>query len=156
CMCGLAFASKPNVGLLAFGAVCVSIAATRGRRFFHCGRELAVAGVAFATAGFVGVILPVLLTRSWAPFVSQVFGEKTQYVQAGFSYLHSLERNVMTLTSSDQGGGRVPGVHVIIAALPLLVVVVLVWGFWRAPRRNRHLLVICSAFAACALASTFP
>ena len=158
--CGLSFASKPNIGLLAVAATVASIWVTRRGTETKDPDPLwrvitSVVG-AFA-AVLVLMTLPILQSGSWSAFVSQVFADKGDYLRVGSSYFTIVHNQLDTLVGAVAHGERALSVfHAVVVLLPIVIVVVVVWAIARTRREARALVVMFGIFAAVALLSTFP
>ena len=79
-LCGVAFASKPNTGLLALGAVIVTVVAW-SRKFPEPGVGALIARVVGGFAAVVtAMLVPLVLAGTMGAFVGDVFTGKAQYV----------------------------------------------------------------------------
>jgi len=152
--CGFAFWSKPNVGLLAVGAVVVFVVAVGVRERRRMRRDFG-----WATAGGLAVSLPVVVvlaaTGAWSAFIDQVFLSKRQYVDVGFSYATALQDRVQRVFGREHQDLR-SVVQLAIMATPVIVIAELVWACWRNHRNSDLRYVALVAFACAGLASVFP
>jgi len=155
--CGFAFWCKPNVGVLAAGAVVVFVVAVGLRERRRIRRDLA-----WSVVGGLAVSLPVIVvlaaTGAWSAFVDQVFLSKRQYVDVGFSYPHALQDRVQRLFQGAHGAHTDlrSVVQLAIMATPVIVIAVLVWACVRNHRNSDLRYVALVAFACAGLASVFP
>jgi hypothetical protein len=152
--CGFAFWSKPNVGFLVTSAVAVFVVAVGVRE-----RRRVAADLGWATAGGIGVTIPVVVflaaSGAWSAFIDQVFLSKRQYVDVGFSYVTAFQDRVQRVFSGTHTDLR-SIVQLTIMATPVIVIAVLVWACWRNHRNPDLRYVSLVAFACAGLASVFP
>ena len=79
-LAGLSFASKPNLGLAAVGAVGVIVLAATARHGWRAwGRDLVLVGIPFAVVSGVTVLV-VAVTGAWSGFTADVFTGKAHYL----------------------------------------------------------------------------
>ena len=98
-LAGLSFASKPNIGFVAVGAVAVIVLAARLREGWPSwGRDLARVLAPFAAVSALTVLV-VVVNGAWSGFTADVFTGKTHYL------------DVFT-------GGYLPGLRHVERALP--------------------------------------
>ncbi|MFI5046750.1 MAG: hypothetical protein ACHQIG_06770, partial [Acidimicrobiia bacterium] len=130
----LSFWCKPNIGLLALAAVVVTLAVDGGRAWRTSARA---GGIVLGVFAAVGVVLSTILaaTGAWSAFVDQVFREKREYLDVGFSFATAVERRGDALTSVDPIDTRAI-VWLLVLATPVVVAAALGWACWRA---RRHL-----------------
>jgi 4-amino-4-deoxy-L-arabinose transferase-like glycosyltransferase len=158
--CGLSFASKPNIGLLALAAAVASIWLTRRRGRAAAPdsimRAFMVVGGVFA-AVLVLMVIPVLATGSWSAFVSQVFADKGDYVRVGSSYFTIVHTQLDVFVTAVTDGERALTIlHAGVVMLPIVIVAIAAWAIARARREARPRVTLFAIFAAAALLSMFP
>jgi Dolichyl-phosphate-mannose-protein mannosyltransferase len=79
-LAGLSFASKPNVGFAAVGAVAVIVLAARARHGWRAwGRDLALVVIPFSVVSAVTAVV-VAVTGAWSGFTADVFTGKAHYL----------------------------------------------------------------------------
>jgi len=128
-LAGLSFASKYNVGILAFACLLAVIALFNGSGWK---RHAAMATAAFAIVA-TAFLLPIVYSGGWEQFVVQCFTGKSVYVKTGFSSIPS----------------RWWWMYLSAAALPMLLVI----GWFRDRDRTQLILLLLTVAA---LASAFP
>jgi len=161
--CGLAFASKPNTGLLAVLAVgAVIIAAARRdhlSRPTRGARQPAVAGIVAVLTGSATVVglvaLPFIAAGDFRDLMSNVFTGKTDYFSAvGSPLLPGLLHLFGTL---ERGGGtlgtQIVGFEVL---APIMVVAVFVAACWRTRDRSSPEFVALAAFTLVGIGAAAP
>jgi 4-amino-4-deoxy-L-arabinose transferase-like glycosyltransferase len=160
--CGLSFASKPNIGLLALAAAAASIWLNRPsgsvpeRHSGALSRALAFIGSAFAGV-VVLMVVPIVADGSWSAFVSQVFGEKGDYLRVGTSYFTIVHNQLDVLGSAVTDGERPLSIlHAGVVLLPILIIVVVIWAIARTPGEGRPRVALFGIFTAAALLSMLP
>jgi hypothetical protein len=154
----LAFWSKPNVGVFVCSAVGVTIVAAVVTGGPERRRALGEAG--WIGLGAVGVSLAfvaaIVATGAWPAFVDQVFRSKSEYVDAGFSYMSQLDERFDAVFGEDQSSQLRHVVRLVIQIAPPLLVAGTAAGAYIARRADRTRVVGLAAFALAALLSVFP
>ena len=158
--CGLSFASKPNIGLLAiaatFGALWIN---RRGTEGVVPDRPLRV--LLLVTGSFAAVLaltaLPIVASGSWSAFVSQVFADKGDYIRVGSSYFTIVRNQADVLVSAITDGEHALSIlRAVAVLLPIAIVAMVTWSIARARGEARRRTALFGVFAAAALLSTFP
>jgi hypothetical protein len=127
-LCGVAFASKPNTGLLALGAVAVTVVvSSRRARQPDLGRLMVRVAGGFGAAVST-MLLPIVLAGTTDAFMGDVFTGKGQYV----SLLGGRPFSHVATALNAFGSGKAPiGLHLVATDLllpfvvPVLVVVII-------------------------------
>ena len=152
--CGLSFASKPNIGILALVAAAASIWLNRPAQ--HVMRALTFVVGAFG-AVIVLMLVPIAADGAWSAFVSQVFGEKGDYLRVGSSYFTIVHNQLDVLVSAVTDGERPLSIlHAGVVLLPIVIIVVVVWAFARTRGEGRPVVALFGIFTAAALLSMLP
>jgi Glycosyl transferase family 2/Dolichyl-phosphate-mannose-protein mannosyltransferase len=155
-LCGLAFASKPNTGLLAalaVGAVLVAHA-RRDRQATTTRSQFLRVVVGFCvTTGLATA--PFLLAGTFGDLVGNVFTGKTDYVSAVGSPLLPGLRHLLDMLRS--GGGTV-GTQIVAfdALVPLAVVAVFGTALWRTRDRAAPEFVALAVFTLVGIGAAAP
>jgi len=153
---GLAFATKPNVGVFTIAGVVAGLALTAptgGAAAWL--RGAAISGAAFVAAAAVP-LLPVVLGGSWTSFADYVFLNKVTYVRvAGESWFRQAgARLPWDATSAADLAWRLVNLPVLFtfpAAFVLLAA-----AAWRAAAADRRRLAALGVFLAAGAAFVYP
>ena len=148
------FWSKPNIGLLALGAVVVTLAVAVGRTWRTGARAIGVVVGVFAALS-VALSAVLAATGAWSAFVDQVFRSKGQYLDLGFSFATAVERRSEALTAVDPIDGRAI-LWLLVLATPVVVAVALAWACWRSRRAVDARLVGFVTFGVVGILSAVP
>ena len=155
-LCGVAFASKPNTGLLALGATVVTVVASSRRVVVPGAGTLVVRVAGGFAAAVTAMLVPLLLAGTTGAFVGEVFTGKGQYLSllggrpfSNLTYpLHALGSTTTTLAAQ------------LIATdlfLPFLVPAALFVTIWRASElRSSPTFVALTAFSVVGLGAAAP
>ena len=149
-MAGLAFCSKPNVGLLALAALVASMAWI-GRSTSH-GTDKAIRHAGLAVGTFAAVagscVLAIAFSGAWDSFLVQNFTGKTVYLsRAGVSYQPFLEQAIdLDAIATRPVGWLRSTIYLVPLCLP---------GLWFV-RRRQNWIPILGIFALAGLAAAYP
>lgn len=153
---GIAFWTKPNVGVLVALAVgAVLVVSARGRPVrTQLGDVVRIGGGALAVSVVCTVVI--VATGAWPAFADQVFASKGAYLQTGFDYLSGLGRR-----TGDLWTGRTPlAVHrvvdLLVLASPVPLLGAAAGGAFRARGRSPALRTAFVGFALVGLLAVFP
>jgi hypothetical protein len=155
-MSGLAFASKPNTGLLAILAVSAVVVA-RGRR--GPAEASTRAGLAAVGAGcgvaFMGMLAQILAAGTFGDFVGNVFTGKTDYLSAVGSPLLPGFRHLVEAISAGRGtlGTEIVAFDIL---APVTAVAIFAIVIWRTRDRSAPDFVALAAFTLVGIGAAAP
>jgi len=153
-LCGFAFASKPNTGLLAALAVCAVIIATTRRAHGPATTRIGIATVVVGSAATAALtVVPFIASGTFNDLIGNVFTGKSDYFSAvGSPLLPGLQHLIDTL-----GAGTI-GTQVVAFDILAPVVVVAMFGvaWWRTRERTSPEFVALVAFTVVGIGAAAP
>lgn len=147
---GLAFATKPHIGVYALGALALALlhGEPRGERR----AQRVVAALLAFTFIAVALLLPVWLSGGWPRFWDYAFLNKTTYLRlAGVSYLDGLMSVGRFFLRPSLGGLRT-----LIFLVPPVALLAVASSWWRATGRERRETEVVWLFSIAATLGIFP
>jgi hypothetical protein len=155
-LCGVAFATKPNTGLLALGAVIVTVVAS-SRHVAQASLGSLMARVVGGFAAAVAAMLaPLVLAGTTGAFVGDVFTGKGQYVSilGGRPFSHITDPLHVLGSSTRPLGAQLVATDLFV---PFVVAAVLVVVVWRASNlRSSPTFVALAAFSVVGIGCAAP
>lgn len=153
---GLAFWTKPNVGVLVAGAVLAALVAAMWGEPAQRWVPGIVRVLAGALAVSVACLVVIAATGGFGAFVDQVFRSKGEYVELGFGYTKALKDRFHLLVSGEVPFQLRRVVELAVQVAPVVLLAALAAGAARARRATRWSRVAFLGFGVAGTLAVLP